>query len=184
MQQNQVFFLHFNFSFLKLHSLNPFLSLISISDIWINSGSFTFNIKKVGGATLKSQTEPVASGFTSTRRTDWGYGKKLDEFYTVPQEVKVYDNLGNLVETLSPGTPLVKIQAGPAVINYGGSSGCNFVTSGEFYVTQNYYSYIGEQYGTCFDTFILPPTASGINRNLYTLPTSNLVNTLFFEQFW
>jgi hypothetical protein len=145
------------------------------------SGSFTFNIKKVGGTTLNSSTLPVASGFISTRKTDWGYGKKLDEFYTVPQEVKVYDNLGNLVETLSPGTPLVKIQAGPAVINYGGSSGCNFVTSGEFYVTQNYYSYIGEQYGTCFDTFILPPTASGVNRNLYTLPTSNLVNTLFFN---
>ncbi len=144
------------------------------------SGSFTVNIKRVGGSTLGTQTLPVASGFISTRITNFQYGRKMNDTYVVPQDVKVYDNSGNLIETLSSGTTLRKIQAGPAVINYG--SYCSFVTSNEYWVTNNYYTFgINESYGSCSDIFVLPPTSSAGNGNLYTLPTSNLINTLFFD---
>ena len=146
------------------------------------SGSFQFNIKKVGGATLASQLLPVASGFSTTRITDWDYGKRIGDSLNLSQAVQVYDSSGKLVETLPMGTNLLKIQAGPAVIDYGGFGGCSFVTSNEYYVTSNYYLYaMNEPYGSCSDIFILPPTSSAGNRNLYTLPTTNLTNTLNFN---
>jgi hypothetical protein len=104
----------------------------------------------------------------------------MNDTYLLPQNVKVYDSSGNLVETLSSGITLRKIQAGPAVINYG--SYCSFVTSNEYWVTNDYYLYgMNEIYGTCSDIFVLPPTSSAGNRNLYTFPTSNLINTLYFN---
>jgi hypothetical protein len=146
------------------------------------SGSFQFNINKVGGATLASQSLPVASGFSTTRITDWSYGKKIGDSLNLPQAVQVYDTSGELVETLPMGTNLLKIQAGPAVIDYGGFGGCSFVTSNEYYVTSDYYLYaINEPYGSCSDIFTLPISSSNGNRNLYSLPTSNLTNTLNFN---
>jgi hypothetical protein len=145
------------------------------------SGSFQFNIKKVGGATLASQSLAVASGFTSTRRTDWEYARKTGNYYTLPQATKVYNDSGDLVETLSSGTTLRSIQAGPAVINYGGYSGCNFVTSAEYWVVDGYYSGISETYSTCDDIYVLPSVSGPFNRSLYTLPSSRLTNTLYFN---
>jgi hypothetical protein len=145
------------------------------------SGSLQFNIKKVGGATLASQSLAVASGFTSTRRTDWEYAKKTGNYYTLPQATKIYNDSGDLVETLSSGTILRSIQAGPAVINYGGYSGCNFVTSAEYWVVEGYYYGISEQYSTCDDIYTLPSVSGPFNRSLYTLPSSRLTNTLYFN---
>jgi hypothetical protein len=142
------------------------------------SGSFTFNINKVGTPTpLATQTLPVVSGFTSRRSTNYKYWKKtgLEVSYTPPQDVKVYDGAGNYVETLTYPTVLYKVLAAPA-LDY--TNPCDLTPGGtfDFYITAaNYYGY--ETAPGCSDIFVL----SSLSQYVYEPPVSKLTDTLTFN---
>jgi hypothetical protein len=142
------------------------------------SGSFTFNINKVGTPTpLATQTLPVVSGFTSRRSTNYKYWKKtgLEVSYTPPQDVKVYDGAGNYVETLTYPTVLYKVLAAPA-LDY--TNPCDLTPGGtfDFYISAaNYYGY--ETAPGCSDIFVL----SSLSQYVYEPPVSKLTDTLTFN---
>jgi hypothetical protein len=114
----------------------------------------------------------VASGFTSTRRTDYGFAKKLGNTITLTSAVKVYDTSNTYVETLPINTVLYAIQAGPGV-----ASGCFLFTSTILYVDLQYYNSIGTLHGSCSDIYTLP----SFGRKLYTAPVSSLTNYMYFD---
>ena len=141
------------------------------------SGSFTFNINKVGTPTpLATQTLPVVSGFTSRRNTAYRYFKKTDNdpYYTPPQDIKVYDGNGIYVETLTTSTTLRKVTASPELNNYDYNNPCNFIISTEFYITDIAYDR-AESVLNCSDTFILS------SPKLYEYPIYKLSDTLYFN---
>jgi hypothetical protein len=144
------------------------------------SGSFTFNINKVGTPTpLTSSTKAIVSGFTSRINTVYKYFKKtnLETPYVLPQDVEVYDLNGNYLgvgEKLTAGTTLYKVQSSPELTSYDYNNPCNFITSTEFYITSTAYNYSETAVG-CSDTYILN------TPKLYESPVSKLSDTLSFN---
>ena len=141
------------------------------------SGSFTFNINKVGTLTpLASQSLSIVSGFTSRRNTAYRYFKKTDNdpYYTPPQDIKVYDGNGIYVEILTTSTTLRKVTASPELNNYDYNNPCNFITSTEFYITDADYLSAESILG-CNDTYVLG------TPKLYESPTSKLSDILTFK---
>jgi len=141
------------------------------------SGSFTFNINKVGTPTpLTSSTKAIVSGFTSRINTVYKYFKKTDndQTYNPPQDIKVYDGNGTYVETLTTLTTLRKVLTSPELTSYDYNNPCNFITSTEFYITEaDYLS--AESISGCNDTYILG------TPKLYEPPVSKLSDTLSFN---
>ena len=141
------------------------------------SGSFTFNINKVGTLTpLASQSLSIVSGFTSRINTVYKYFKKTDndQTYNPPQDIKVYDGNGTYVETLTTLTTLRKVLTSPELTSYDYNNPCNFITSTEFYITEaDYLS--AESISGCNDTYILG------TPKLYEPPASKLSDILTFK---
>ena len=141
------------------------------------SGSFVFNINKVGTSTpLAKQTGSVVSGFTSKINTVYKYFKKTnnDPYYTPPQDIKVYDGNGTYIETLTTSTTFRLVQASQELTSYDYNNPCNFITSTEFYITDADYN-SSEIISNCSDTYILG------TPKLYEPPVSKLSDTLNFE---
>lgn len=136
------------------------------------SGSFTFNIKKVGGSTLATQTLPAVSGYSSTLYTSLNFAKKIGTTITLPTDLKVYDGGGNYIETISSGTTLYQVYAGA----YADGS-CNLYGGGTYYVTNAYYSSIGSLYNGCTDVYTLP----SFDKKLYSTPSNDLIDYLYFD---
>jgi hypothetical protein len=136
------------------------------------SGSFTFNINKVGGTTLATQTLSAASGYTSTLYTSLNFAKKIGTPLTLSSDLKVYDGSGTYIETINSGTTLYQIYAGA----YADGS-CNIYGGGTYYVTNTYYSSISSLYNSCIDVYTLPSA----NKKLYSTPSNNLTDYLYFN---
>jgi len=150
------------------------------------SGSFTFNITKVGtpSTLLKSETKAAVSGFSTRRNTSYIFIKKTpsDAYYTLPQDVKVYDGNGALLETLTSGTVLRQIVATPQLTEYDQNNPCNFILNTQFYVTS-----------AAYDSAVLVPGCDNSNpseqvcklnndqQKLYEDIKSELSNTLYFN---
>jgi hypothetical protein len=136
------------------------------------SGSFTFNINKVGTGNISTQTLPAASGYTSTVYTSLNFAKKIGTPLTLSSDLKVYDGSGTYIETISSGTTLYQVYAGAYT-----DSSCNIYGGGTYYVTSAYYSSIGSLYGSCIDVYTLP----SFDKKLYNTPSNNLTSYLNFN---
>ena len=150
------------------------------------SGSFTFNITKVGtpSTLLKSETKAAVSGFSTRRNTSYIFIKKTpsDAEYILPQDVKVYDGNGALLETLTSGTVLRQVVATPQLTEYDQNNPCNFILNTQFYVTS-----------AAYNSAIFVPGCDNSNpseqvcklisteQKLYEDIKSELSNTLYFN---
>ncbi len=142
------------------------------------SGSFTCSIDEVGGNRLISQSLSFNSSYYSTMRTNYTFGKKVDDSFTftLTRTLTVNDIAGNFIKNINSGTVFRKLQAGPSIYN------CSFPTSNVYYVTDDYYrSALNTLAGTCTDIYSLPLTSSGNFLELYTEPVDSLVNNLYFN---
>ena len=143
------------------------------------SGSFTFNINKVGSSTLKTQTLSATSSAVNTVFTSgYNYAVKDGAQLTLAYDTIVKDVGGNTTgETLTAGTILYKIIAYPSIISYNGF--CSGIASKEVYVKSTYYSNISSIYCTnnSLNIYELPTS----NKQLYELPSNALSITLPFQ---
>jgi hypothetical protein len=150
------------------------------------SGSFTFNITKVGtpSTLLKSETKAAISGFSTRRNTSYIFIKKTpsDAYYTLPQDVKVYDGNGALLETLTSGTVLRQIVATPQLTEYDQNNPCNFILNTQFYVTAAAYD-SAEPVSGCNNSNPSEQVCKLISsqQKLYEDIKSELSNTLYFN---
>jgi hypothetical protein len=150
------------------------------------SGSFTFNIKKIGtpSTLLRSETRAAVSGFSTRRNTSYIFIKKTpsDAYYTLPQDVKVYDGNGALLETLTSGTVLRQIVATPQLTEYDQNNPCNFILNTQFYVTSAAYD-SAEPVPGCDNSNPSEQVCKLITsqQKLYEDIKSELSNTLYFN---
>ena len=149
------------------------------------SGSFIFNINKVGGSTLASQSIPFTSAYTSVVYTSFlgNYAVKLGDTITISSLLTTYDANGNRTPAndINTTTTLYHIIAYQYII----SGDCvtnniQLVGSKDFYISQyDYYSlnlYCSNFNSTGVDLYQF---SSGIK--LYELPVSKLTQTSAFN---
>jgi hypothetical protein len=142
------------------------------------SGSFTFNINKVGTLTpLASQSLFIASGKSTIKYTDYKYFKAdySPSFLFIDVETKIYNTDGTLSnDVLSPGTQLVLVSAAQNVY----SPGCDLINPTTLYITD-------ELYNSIFQSSNLSPgcdsTYQYLNTSVYDAPTSKLSDVLNFK---
>ena len=144
------------------------------------SGSYTFNIKKIGAGaspstTLASQTlAHTSSAVTTLFNSGYTYTSVTGDTYTLPYDTIVKDVGGTPTGDVIPAsTVLYKI------IVYSYVSGCNGYGSTQFYVRSSYYSAITATtpYCTGASTIYLLPGSP----QLYQLPQTALSQTLNFD---
>ena len=142
------------------------------------SGSFTFNINKVGTLTpLASQSLFIASGKSTIKYTDYKYFKAdySPSFLFIDVETKIYNTDGTLSNNvLSPGTQLVLVSAAQNVY----SPGCDLINPTTLYITDT-------DYYAIFNSANLSPgcdlTYQYLNTSVYDAPTSKLSDILTFK---
>lgn len=148
---------------------------VTFSDI-NQSGSFTFNINKVGNPSpIATLTQAFTSSYDARIDTSstYKYVTKDDgSTFILPNATNIYDNNGTLVEILPKDTILRKVKVGRDLAIYG--TNYSLIPAISVYVTDNFYNNsIGSVYynngGSAPIVYDLPT-----NRKLY----SNFNNSL------
>jgi hypothetical protein len=147
------------------------------------SGSFTFNINKVGSGPLTngSQTLPVASGYSTTKFASYRYFQKspsYDEPY-IPllQDLIVYDVNGQYLTTIPQITQFRRVLVGNEITNYDINNPCSLINPIELLITEATYS------GTVNASQDCDYIYGRVNTYLdvYETPSYKLTDTLSFE---
>jgi hypothetical protein len=140
------------------------------------SGSFTFNINKVGGTQnpIATETKFIASGKSTIEYTNYKYFQ-IDyspTFLFIDVETKIYNANGTLSnDILAPNTQLVLVSAAENI----NSPGCDLINPITLYITYASYQSLNESILGC------PLTYYNNNIKVYDAPTSKLSDTLIFN---
>ena len=138
------------------------------------SGSFTFNIKKIGSSLLASQTQIVNSGYNSRQLNNsiysFNYARKTEDRIVTMGVVNIYNELNQKINTIPGGTYLYKVEISSNV-----TSDCDLINPKTYYVKKSYYDSILNQ--NCDGIFLLPQ----FSKEVFTLPEYSLEENLEFN---
>jgi hypothetical protein len=139
-----------------------------------HSGSFTFNINKVGSSLLASQTQIINSGYNSKRLNNsiypFNYARKSETRIVTMGVVSVYNELNEKIDIIPGGTYLYKVE-----VSNNATSDCDLINPKTYYVKKQYYDSILTQ--NCDGIFLLPQ----FNKEIFTFPEYSLQQNLEFN---
>lgn len=138
------------------------------------SGSFTFNINKIGSSLLASQTQTINSGYNNKKLNNstysFNYVRKLGTRIVTMGSVAVYNELNEKIDTIPGGTYLYAVEISSNV-----TSNCDLINPKTYYIKNSYYSSIVAL--KCGDIYSLP----SFNKEIFTLPEFSLEENLEFN---
>jgi hypothetical protein len=138
------------------------------------SGSFTFNINKIGSSLLASQTQIVNSGYNSKKLNNsiysFNYARKTEDRIVTMGIVNIYNELNQKIDIIPGGTYLYKVEIASNV-----TSDCDLINPKTYYVKKSYYDNILTQ--NCDGIFSLPQ----FSKEIFTLPEYSLEENLEFN---
>jgi hypothetical protein len=146
------------------------------------SGSFIFNINKVGTGIIASQTLSATSSYSSNiiNSTNLIACSIDNNPLTLSQKLNILNEDGSIESTLNQGDLIYKVI--PYQIIFPGCYGQGIYNQG-LYVTETYYNTIQTFYSdpstniSCNNIYILPT----YNKKLFTMPVIDLESTLNFN---
>ena len=147
------------------------------------SGSFTFNINKVGSGPLTngSQTLPVASGYSTTKFTSYKYFQKSpsydDPYFPLLQDLTVYNANGQYLTTIPQITQFRRVLVGNEITNYDINNPCSLINPIELLIADAIY--LNPVNASDCDYIYQSPNSPYLE--VYETPSYKLTDTLSFE---